>query len=43
MAWTMGENDDDDDDDDDDADFYSASKIHAEATCSMLLKRGKTS
>ena len=30
--------DDDDDDDDDDADLYSA-KMHAEATCSMRLKR----
>ena len=33
---------DDDDDDDDDADFYNASKIYAEAICSMRLKRGKT-
>ena len=33
--------DDDDDDDDDDADCYSASKIHAEATCLMRFKTRK--
>ena len=44
-----GDDDDDDDDDDgdddgddDDDDVYSASTIHAEATCSMCLKGGKT-
>ena len=33
------DDDGDDDDDDDDADLYNATKIHAEAICSMLLKR----
>ena len=42
------DHDDDDDDDEEeeeeeDADLYSASKIYAEATCSMRLKRRKDS